>query len=143
MKKVLVGGVFDVFHYGHLCLLKWAKKKGNYLIVQVIGDERVQFKKGSNRPIFPEKERLAVIRAIKYVDEAFLSRRPVSTNPTLGAIKRVKPDIYIRNRKGNENSLAKEKALCKKLGVKIIYHNDFPKGKNKIHTTKIVEGSML
>ena len=139
MKKVLVGGAFDVFHYGHLCLLEWSKSLGDRLIVQVISDKRVKHKKGPRRPIFPEKERLAIVKAIRYVDEIYFSAYPVRTNPVLKAIRETKPDIYVRNYKGNEETLEEEKALCKKLGIKIVFHHDFPEGKSKIHTAEIIK----
>lgn len=139
MKKVLVGGAFDVFHYGHLCLLKWAKSLGDHLIVQVISDKRVRYKKGPERPIFPEKERIAIVKAIKYVDEVYFSIYPVRTNPVLRVIKEVKPDIYVRNFEGNKETLEEEKALCKKLGIKIVFHHDFPEDRSKIHTTEIMK----
>jgi len=139
MKRVLVGGAFDVFHYGHLCLLEWAKSLGDYLIVQVISDKRVRYKKGPERPIFPEKERIAIVKAIRYVDKIYFSTYPVRSNPVLKAIKETKPDIYVRNIEGNKETLEEERTLCKRLGIKIIFHHDFPEGKNKIHTTKIIE----
>jgi len=139
VKKVLAGGAFDVFHYGHLCFLKWAKSLGDYLIVQVVSDKRIKYKKGENRPVYPEKERIAIIKAIKYVDEVYFSTYPIKTNPVLKAIKETRPDFYVRNYEGNKETLEEEKALCKKLGIKIIFHHDFPKGKNKIHTSEIIK----
>lgn len=72
MKTYKVGyiaGVFDLFHIGHLNLLRNAKDRCEYLIVGVLSDELViHFKK--NCPYIPFEERRQIIEAIKYVDEA-------------------------------------------------------------------------
>lgn len=60
-------GVFDMFHIGHLNILKRAKAQCDYLIVGVSTDELVVEYK-HHRPIIPFAERLAVVEAIKYVD---------------------------------------------------------------------------
>ena len=71
MKKFKVGyttGVFDLFHIGHLNILKKAKEQCEYLIVGVSTDEVVQgYKK--KKPVIPFEERIAIVEAIKYVDE--------------------------------------------------------------------------
>lgn len=61
-------GVFDLFHIGHLNLLKRAKEQCEYLIVGVSTDELVESYKG-HKPIIPFEERIAIVEAIKYVDK--------------------------------------------------------------------------
>ena len=71
MKKYKIGyttGVFDMFHIGHLNILRRAKEHCDYLIVVVSTDEVVQnYKKKT--PIIPFEERAAIVKAIRYVDE--------------------------------------------------------------------------
>ena len=70
-KKCIVGyttGVFDMFHIGHLNILRRAKEQCDYLIVGVSTDELVQ-KDKSKTPIIPFKERCAIVEAIRYVDK--------------------------------------------------------------------------
>lgn len=71
MKKYKLGyttGVFDMFHIGHLNILRNAKAQCEYLIVGVSTDEVVQTYKHKT-PIIPFKERMAIVEAIKYVDK--------------------------------------------------------------------------
>lgn len=61
-------GVYDMFHIGHLNILKRAKEQCDYLIVGVSTDELVQHDKNKT-PIIPFAERCAIVEAIKYVDK--------------------------------------------------------------------------
>lgn len=70
MKKIVgyTTGVFDMFHIGHLNILKRAKKHCDILIVGVTTDELCQAYK-NKLPIIPYEERKAIIEAIQYVDK--------------------------------------------------------------------------
>ena len=70
-KKYKIGyttGVYDMFHIGHLNLLKRAKERCEYLIVGVSTDEVVRAYKHKT-PVIPFKDRAAIIEAIRYVDK--------------------------------------------------------------------------
>ena len=64
-----MAGVFDLFHIGHLNLLRRAKEQCDYLIAGVVTDEQVVNNK-KTKPYVPFDERLAIVQACRYVDEA-------------------------------------------------------------------------
>ncbi|MCB0998319.1 MAG: adenylyltransferase/cytidyltransferase family protein [Acidimicrobiales bacterium] len=64
-----VPGVFDLFHIGHLNILKRARAQCDHLIAGVVIDDAVEKMKGY-RPIVPFEERLEIVRSITYVDAA-------------------------------------------------------------------------
>jgi glycerol-3-phosphate cytidylyltransferase len=66
-KKGYTTGVFDLFHVGHLNILKKAKEKCQYLIVGVTTDELVSYK--GKTAIIPHNERMAIVESIRYVDK--------------------------------------------------------------------------
>ncbi len=69
-KKYKIGyttGVFDMFHIGHLNILKRAKEQCEYLIVGVTTDALCESRK-NKLPIICEMERMEIVGAIKYVD---------------------------------------------------------------------------
>lgn len=71
MKKYKIGyttGVFDMFHIGHLNIIRNAKEQCEYLIVGVSTDELVESYKHKS-PIIPFHERIAIVEAIRYVDK--------------------------------------------------------------------------
>ena len=65
-------GTYDMFHIGHLNLIKNAKRRCDYLIVGVNTDELVESYK-HKRPIIPLAERAEIVRAIRYVDEVLIT----------------------------------------------------------------------
>ncbi len=71
-KKVYVIGVFDLFHRGHVEFLKKARSLGEKLIVAINGDEMVASYK--RKPFYSEHDRLEIVKACRFVDEAFIIR---------------------------------------------------------------------
>ena len=64
-----VAGVFDLFHIGHLNLIRAAKEHCRYLITGVLTDELVMHFK-NHLPVIPFRERIEIMQSIRYVDEA-------------------------------------------------------------------------
>ena len=70
-RTVITFGTFDVFHLGHLRVLERAAALGDRLVVGVSADALNERKKG-RAPIFSQRERLAIVGALKVVDEVFV-----------------------------------------------------------------------
>ena len=64
-------GTFDLFHIGHLHILKRARALGDELVVGVSSDE-LNFQKKKAYPIYPTKHRLDIVQAIEYVNSVFV-----------------------------------------------------------------------
>lgn len=90
MKKVITFGTFDLFHIGHLRILERAKKEGDYLIVGVSSDELNKIK--GKESIISLKDRLEIVKAIKYVDEVFIEESLEKKNEY---IKQYKANLLI------------------------------------------------
>ena len=120
MKKYKVGyttGVFDMFHIGHLNILRRAKEQCEYLIVGVSTDELVQMYKNKT-PIIPFEERKQIIEAIKYVDEVV----PQVDRDKLKAQEKIKFDVMFvgDDWKGKPLFVEVEKEL-RNRGVDLVY----------------------
>ncbi len=69
MKKIVVNGTFDVIHPGHLALLNYARSLGDFLLVAIDTDRRVQELKGPSRPINNQYERKLLLENLRVVDQ--------------------------------------------------------------------------
>ncbi len=87
--RVVVAGTFDLLHPGHVALLREAWRMGRVYVV-VARDENVKRFKG-REPIVPEKQRLEMVKAIRYVYKAVLG----SKEDVLEPLERIKPDIVL------------------------------------------------
>lgn len=68
-------GVYDMFHVGHLNILRRAKEHCDYLVAGVVSDEMCELAKGRG-PIIPQAERLEIVQHVSYVDEAIIEVVP-------------------------------------------------------------------
>jgi rfaE bifunctional protein nucleotidyltransferase chain/domain len=91
-KIVLTQGVWDLIHEGHAKYLQKAKRFGDVLIVAVDTDEVVRYRKGPNRPIVPEKERVKMISHLKPVDLIVLKESKTDHNKL---IRTIRPDVLV------------------------------------------------
>ncbi|SRR5690554_4709128 len=120
MNKFKIGyttGVFDLFHIGHLNILKKAKEHCNYLIVGVTTDEEV-FRIKNRKPIIPFEERLEIINSIRLVDKAV----PEYDTDKLLAWNEYKFNVIFKGDdwRGTPKWLKYEKEFSK-LGVEVKY----------------------
>lgn len=138
MKNKVVGyttGVFDLFHIGHLNILRKAKEYCDYLIVGVSTDELVQNYKNKT-PVIPFEERKSIVEAIKYVDEVV----PQVNRDKFSAWEKINFNVMFVGDDWKGNSLFDE--LEKKfndVGVKIVYF-PYTKGTSSTILTKKLIG---
>ena len=83
-----VCGCFDLFHIGHLNLLKAAKNECDYLIVGVHTDNSILLHK-QHEPIINENDRLKIVKSIRYVDDAILISKELDERLTFCKIHNV------------------------------------------------------
>ena len=119
-KKYKIGyttGVFDMFHIGHLNILKRAKEQCEYLIVGVSTDETVESYKHKT-PIIKFEERFAIVESIKYVDKVV----PQTSMDKMLAWKELKFDALFHGSdwKGSDmyDKIAKE---FSEIGVDVVF----------------------
>lgn len=89
---VLVGGCFDLLHYGHYEFLKKAKERGDYLIVAVESDEFI-FKHKKRKPIHSQRERVKILSELKCVDKVIRMPYLSSDSEYEAFVKKIKPDV--------------------------------------------------
>jgi rfaE bifunctional protein nucleotidyltransferase chain/domain len=96
---VATGGCFDLLHAGHVSVLRAARSLGDCLVVLLNSDTSVRGLKGDARPLVPQEDRAAVLRALECVDDVvvFDEETPVA------ALERLRPDVWA---KGGDYALA-------------------------------------
>ena len=92
LKIVLTSGTYDLFHIGHAQFLEKAKELGDVLIVGVDSDLRVKKRKGPDRPVVPENERVLILSHVRHVDVVTLKNVDDGSNHL---IKLVQPDVLV------------------------------------------------
>lgn len=132
-KKFKVGyttGVFDLFHIGHLNILKKAKELCEFLIVGVSTDELVTSYKYKS-PAIPYGERIAIVEAIRYVDKVV----PQEARDKMDAYNKYKFDVmFVGDDWKGSDIFAKVEMELKKKGSDVVY---FPYTKHTSSTLLI------
>ncbi len=110
-------GAFDLFHVGHLNILKHAKSHCDHLIAGVVSDEMLILTKGV-APVVPLAERLEIVRHISCVDEA----RAEVVPDKLDTWRDVGFDIFFKGDdwRGTERGVRLEQEFAK-VGVRVVY----------------------
>jgi glycerol-3-phosphate cytidylyltransferase len=110
-------GVFDLFHIGHLNILRKSKEFCDYLIVGVSTDELVQSYK-TKTPVIPFNERIAIIEAIKYVDKVV----PQENRDKIAAWEKYNFSfMFVGDDWKNSDLFVGTEEKLREKGVKIVY----------------------
>lgn len=117
MKKIFLNGTFDVLHIGHLKIINYAKSLGDYLMVAIDTDKRIQELKGPYRPINDVYERKTFLQNIKAVDEVQVFN---SEDDLIHILVAYKPDIIVKGGDHRETS-----KLAKKYCKEVVFYDRF------------------
>ena len=110
-------GVFDLFHIGHLNIIRESKKKCDYLIVAVSNDQ-LAFKLKKRKPVIPFKERLTIIESLKYVNKAVEEK----VDDKIDVRKKYKFDIIFKADDWKKTKKWKKlKKSLNKLNTKVVF----------------------
>lgn len=115
-RTVLAHGCFDLLHLGHIRHLQEARAQGDRLVVSVTADQYVR--KGAGRPWFTAEQRVEALRALAFVDEAFINDGP----DAVAAIERVKPLVYV---KGADYASIADSALDREIAAVQVHGGRF------------------
>jgi glycerol-3-phosphate cytidylyltransferase len=112
-----VPGVFDMFHIGHLNILRNARLHCDRLIAGVVSDEMAERAKGQ-LPVVPLAERLEIVRSVRYVDEAVVESVPDKVEMW----RQIRFDVIIKGDdwRGTPKGLTLERRMAD-VGVEVAY----------------------
>lgn len=113
-KKVFVSGCYDLLHSGHVEFFRQAAEYGDLYVG--IGSDATVLHYKNHKTLYPEQERLFMVKSIRYVKDAFINQGDgiMDFIPTVEALK---PDIFVVNSDGS--SPEKEK-FCRKQGIEYV-----------------------
>lgn len=112
--KVFVSGYFDLLHSGHIEFLRQASEYGELYVG--IGSD-VNFVDSKHRsPVYPERERLFMVKSVRYVKDAYINagRGMLDYLPTLDVVK---PDVFVVNDNGAN---AEKERVCRERGIQYV-----------------------
>jgi D-glycero-beta-D-manno-heptose 1-phosphate adenylyltransferase len=115
-RVVLTSGSFDLIHLGHVKYLARAKQLGDVLAVGVDSDAKIRRRKGEDRPMVPESERLEMLAYQRPVDLIFLKE---DDEARWALIKAVEPDVLVltADHSYSEDDLRALEKICDSIEV--------------------------
>lgn len=114
MKKVFVSGCYDLLHSGHVEFFRQAAQYGE-LYVGIGSDQTILHYK-NHRTLYPEQERLFMVKAIRYVKDAFINDGD-GVMDFIGTVDRIKPDIFVVNADGASEA---KRQFCEERGIEYV-----------------------
>ena len=111
---VLSSGSWDMLHVGHMRYLKAARELGDVLIVGVDSDTKIRQRKGKDRPIVSQGERMEMISHLEHVDAVFLKTPQHAPNELIALIR---PDVLVVSVTTRHDPLdtKQKKVLCGRM----------------------------
>jgi len=112
---VTTNGAFDMFHYGHLKTLVFARRKGDALIVGINSDASIKKYKSEKRPVISEFERSSIVAAMECVDYVSIFNEETPEE----FLEIIKPDFHVKGSEYKNNII--EKTVVEQNNGKIIF----------------------
>lgn len=120
-KVVLTQGVYDLIHEGHGRYLELAKQQGDILVVGVDTDELTRKRKGDNRPVVPESERLRTLAFLRSVSILTL-RTLKEAEKDIGYLhKAIRPDVFVMSHSTKDFPVSEKEKIEKYVGKVVIF----------------------
>lgn len=119
-KKVFVSGCYDMLHSGHVAFFKEASRYGD-LYVGIGSDKTIEELK-HRKTVYSEKERLYMVKAIRYVTDAFINTGSGMLD-FVDTIDAVHPDVFVVNSDGGSEE---KRRLCAERGIEYVELNRVP-----------------
>lgn len=119
-KKVFVSGCYDLLHSGHVAFFKEASAYGD-LYVGIGSDRTIEDLKG-HKTVYPEMERLFMVKSIRYVKDAFINAGSGMLD-FVGTMDAVKPDVFVVNADGDRDE---KRRLCEERGIEYVVLDRVP-----------------
>jgi cytidyltransferase-like protein len=120
--RVIVTGCFDWLHSGHIRFFEEGAARGE-LFVDVGSDENIRLLKGNNHPLFPQAERLYLVRSVRHVTQAFIGSG-YGWMDAAPEISRIKPAVYLVNEDGDR---PEKRAFCDERNIRYVVLQRLPK----------------
>ena len=113
-KKVFVSGCYDLLHSGHVEFFQQASQYGDLYVG--IGSDATYLEYKHRKPMFPQEERLFMVKNIKAVKDAYINEGSgvIDFLPTLD---KVKPDVFVVNAEGGSDE---KRRICAERGIEYI-----------------------
>jgi len=115
VKVVLVGGCFDILHYGHISFLEKAKSLGDCLIVALESDENVKKLKGPGRPIHNQNQRKKMLESLRFVNKVIALPPMKSDSDYEKLVRKVNPDIIAITQGDTKNTFRVKTVIIPKI----------------------------
>jgi len=113
---VAVSGYFNPLHVGHLEMIERAKKLGDKLVVIINNDKQVSLK--GSVPFMSEKDRMAIVKALRAVDKVMLSIDADKT--VIKSLAKLKPTIFANGGDRHSVNDVPEYDVCQKYKIKMV-----------------------
>lgn len=113
-KKVFVSGCYDLLHSGHVEFFRQASQYGDLYVG--IGSDNTILHYKNHKPLYPEKERLFMVKSIRYVKEAYINDGD-GVMDFISTVDAIKPDIFVVNADGDREE---KRIFCKERGIEYI-----------------------